>query len=138
MNNPDDDDDARLARRARDTFDAACADLDPAAANRLRLARRAALAAPRAAHWRLAPVAGAIALGLAGLWAWPRVQAPPATVPVARAPAASTAPQVAANAIDDAPAADEPDWDTLDADDADLYAWLAEAPVAADPGGNAL
>lgn len=101
-------------------FDAAVQGLDPGAANRLRQARRAALAGPvraRPAAWLPALAATAVlVLGLA--WWLPRRDAPPAPV--------ASVPTVAATATEDAAELAEDD------EDADLYAWLAEAPVAAE------
>jgi hypothetical protein len=162
MNTPDGND--PLARRARAVFASASDDLDPAAANRLRLARRAALAGPPMRRPAFAPIAGAIAIALAALWLWPRTHAPataPATVavqpprPVATPapvttvpPAAPTpdAPDVAAGT--DAPvlATEAPDDEFADdalelgedEEDAEVYAWLADAPVAPDDGADAL
>jgi len=99
---------------ARALFERASTNLDPAMANRLRLARRAAQApTPRLrAAWvpAGAAMAAVVAVGLA--WWLPE--------------AAVTTPSVADTATD-AP----PEWIASD-EDADLYAWLAEAPVAID------
>jgi hypothetical protein len=173
MNAPHDDD--SFARRARAEFDAAVDGLDAGAANRLRLARRAALAGPAGTPRLFAPLAGAIALALAAWWAWPRwfAEAPaPGPAPVASTPAPVPTPQRAApavpapvplpvappvaspvlpsatpspEAIADEPAApaddalpEEEDWDDYNEGDAELYAWLAEAPVAPEEQGGAL
>ena len=151
MSTPDDTD--PLARRARAEFDAACTQLDAADANRLRLARRSALAGPpRARPWTWAPLAGAVAIGLLALWAWPRSPAPapapivdapadpPATLP---GPAIPATPIVSSEDADDMPidevlADAEPEWEALGDEDAELYAWLADAPVAPDAGADAL
>jgi hypothetical protein len=116
---------AAVASRA--LFERSVERLDVGTANRLRLARRdalnspASIGAPRA--WTAAVAASALlALGLA--WWLPRstthsTGAAPAVVSV---PAVS--PQASADATDVALSAD---------DDADLYAWLGDAPVAVDP-----
>jgi hypothetical protein len=148
-----------IARRAREVFEAASADLDGATAGRLRLARRSALSASPAPllGW-LAPLAGAVAVGLAAWLAWPRAQAPTvapapiATTPVAPvsppplevdAPHAPTAQPLVEAPVDEAidedmPADDETELASLDDEDAELVAWLADAPVAPDTGGDAL
>jgi hypothetical protein len=158
MTTPDDND--PTARRARAVFEAASAGLDPATANRLRLARRDALAGPPARRFALAPLAGAVALALVALWLWPRAHAPapaplattppaPAVAPaVPPAPSAVVAPipeppsvaalperpAVVPDPLDDALADDE--FDLVDnEEDAELYAWLADAPVAPDDEG---
>ena len=60
-----------LARRARAEFDAACAGLDVATANRLRLARRMALARPARATWPpLVPIAIALGVAIAAVVTW--------------------------------------------------------------------
>jgi hypothetical protein len=84
-----------LATRARALFEAQAADPDPAIANRLRLARRAALASrPSPARWWL-PLAGATALGALAWMLWPRAHAPaPVPAPVVVAPAPRPSPQV--------------------------------------------
>jgi hypothetical protein len=112
-----------MSEDPKSLFEDAVRRLDPAAAHRLRQARRAALAGAtpthaRQAHWLPATAAAAaLVLGLA--WWLPQRGTAPA--PLAQAP---TPP--AANAGDD---------DAVlagDGEDADLYAWLAEAPVAAE------
>ena len=152
MSTPDDTD--PLARRARAEFDAACAHLDAADANRLRLARRTALAGPpRARSLAWAPIAGAVAVGLLAVWAWPRSPGPaPAATPIVDAPAPTAAPAVPVApeppvvaledpdplAGDDLLTDAEPEWEALGDEDAELYAWLADAPVAPDAGADAL
>ena len=143
-----------VARRAREVFAAASDDLDPTTAGRLRLARRAALAAPAPSPrvW-LAPLAGAVAVALVAWLAWPRAQAPvPVTAPVATAPVAPlpAVPEPATpmpplveapleEPLDEAaPVDDDTAWAALDEDDAELYAWLADAPVAPDTEGESL
>jgi hypothetical protein len=107
------------ANPARALFERAVQGLDPATANRLRLARRAALAGaatrPRGFGAGLLTAAGAalafvLALGLS----WWR--------PV---PEAATPPATSAVASDDAVLAAEEG-------EEEIYAWLAEGPVAAD------
>jgi hypothetical protein len=110
-----------LEGKARALFERSVAGLDEAAVKRLRLARRATLAsAAPAPRWQAWPAglaaAGVLALGLA--WWWPQHGTP------APAPVAATAATVDASA-------DEPVLAEAD-DDADLYAFLADAPVAAD------
>ena len=120
-----------MEARARALFERSVQDMDEAAVKRLRLARRSTLAAPdpglRWQPWAggLA-VASVLALGLA--WWWPRAQTPAPAVPVAATSAAPTS-------VD--PGAEDPVLAEAD-DDADLYAWLAEAPVAADRPGHRL
>lgn len=107
------------ADRFKVLFEDTVSSIDAASANRLRLMRRQALAAsePRRARPLLLPVAAAgaalLALGLA--WRFQAAPAAPAPAPVADAALALDLPT------------DE---------DAALYAWLGEAPVAAD--GEAL
>lgn len=101
--------------KARALFERAARGLDADAAKRLRLARREALArsAPSPAFAWLPTLAmtGVLVLGLA--WWLPRSDAVPAPGPEAAAPVE----EIVLAEVDD---------------DADLYAWLAEAPVAAD------
>ena len=107
--------------QARALFERSVRDLDDAAVKRLRLARRAALAGAQESPpaWRGWPAglatAAVLAVGVA--WWWPQ---PPASVtqqaPVAAATEADAEEPVLAEA----------------GDDADLYAWLGEAPVASD------
>ena len=148
-----------VARRAREVFAAASDDLDPVTAGRLRLARRAALAGPPAPRAWLTPLAGAVAVALVAWLAWPRGQAPaPVPAPVATRPTTpapipptepgvpdavvSTPPAVEApldDPLDDeVPVDDDTAWAALDDEDAELYAWLADAPVAPDAEGESL
>ena len=97
--------------------------LDAGAAGRLRQARRAVLAgaAPagaQRARW-LPAMAAAAALVLGLAWWLPQRGAAPV-------PVATTAPMAAQAGNDEAAVLAD------DGEDADLYAWLAEAPVAAD------
>jgi len=114
--------------KARELFERSVAELDEAAVKRLRLARRSTLAAerapaPRWQGWAGGLVAaGVLALGLA--WWWPR-ETNPGPAPVAATTASAPA------------TADEPVLAEAD-DDADLYAFLADAPVAADAPGHHL
>lgn len=104
---------------ARGLFDRASDRLDIATANRLRLARRDALAmAPARHHWLRATTALAAAVVLGVVWWTPaHTPAPP-----------PTASQVTAIPEDLVTPSDE---------DADLYAWLGDAPVAPDqPPGS--
>ena len=98
---------------SRERFEHAVDQLDVEAGNRLRLARRAAQSTTRRsrAGW-LVPAGTALALSMLGLFAGP-----------------SRAPEPAMPAI---PA------DSLEAgfpgdEEAEVYAWLGEAPVAVDP-----
>jgi len=108
--------------KARALFERSVQELDDAAVKRLRLARRGALAseganAPRWQGWPAGlAAAGVLAIGLA--WWWPRET----VAPVA---------PVAANNAQVEQGTDEPVLAEAD-DDADLYAFLADAPVAAD------
>ena len=154
------DDDA-IARRAREVFEAASANVDPTTGGRLRLARRAALAGPARPPRKGLLVfagagAGALAVAMAAWLAWPRAQAPgPAPIaatPTTPAPVAVEAPDGPAVVPDvevDVPppieampdldvADDEATWAALDDEDAELYAWLADAPVAPEDGEEAL
>ena len=103
--------------------------LDLPAGNRLRLARRAALSgagahAGLALGWRPA-LAAAVVLALGVAWWMPtRFGAVPARAPVVAAGSAAAT----ATASDDGLI-------NAESDDPDLYAWLAEAPVAADDAG---
>ncbi|KAA2284176.1 hypothetical protein [Arenimonas fontis] len=105
---------------ARALFERASARLDPATAARLREARRAALAGigrPRRSALGLPAAAFAttvLALGLA--WWWPGRDAGP---PAAFDPAAPSQAELEALLVEE---------------DADFYAWLAEAPVATNGG----
>ena len=114
-----------MEARARELFERSVQELDETAVKRLRLARRATLAAgektPRWQGWGAGlATASVLALGLA--WWWPREAAPP-QAPLA--PVAMHAPAAVADA-------EEPVLAEAD-ENADLYAWLAEAPVATEP-----
>jgi hypothetical protein len=105
----------------RALFEDAVQRLDLGAANRLRQARRAALGEASTAPLRRRswlPVVAAAAVLLLGLaWWLPRGAVPASvSVPVAASPAASEDAAVLAE----------------DGEDAEFYAWLAEAPVAAE------
>lgn len=112
----------RLARRARATYLDASRRLDPVAADRLRAARRQALAAVRTAPARLAPrlllPAGAFAvLALASLMIWqPLRHADHAPSHVPPAPTAD----VDSDLPPDADSADPQLYQNLD-----FYGWLA-------------
>jgi hypothetical protein len=108
----------------RQLFERAVQGLDLGAANRLRLARRAAQAHGAGAAvgrraW--APALATAALLVLGL-AWWLPQRSPAPAPTARAPVARAAVPDATDASDL----------VVESEDADLYAWLGEAPVAAE------
>jgi len=112
--------DSPISTKARQGFEAAVESIDAGTRNRLRLMRREALAGPRAAtHGWLVPsiavAAAVLAIGLA--WRQPPMPTDP-TTPVL---AAGEAVQL------DFPSEDE----------AELYAWLGEAPVAT-PAGDTL
>ncbi|MGH8029607.1 MAG: hypothetical protein ACREO3_06715 [Arenimonas sp.] len=157
-----------IARRARDVFDAASGNLDATMGGRLRLARRHALGARRApARW-LAPATLAIAISLvfAAWWSAQRKpatesmpvvvqpQVPAAPVPQVEpeVPIAPMEPVAApdgqqivaiepgspdeAALDDDVVATEDPQWAADE--DVELYAWLADAPVAPDTEGDAL
>ena len=105
-------------------FEQAAQRLDAASANRLRLARRSALAgasgaAPSRAWKPALALAAVLALGLAW-WLPQRGAGTPARDP-APAPAALASDEVVLPEVDD---------------DSELYAWLAEAPVASEPEGK--
>jgi hypothetical protein len=117
-----------LDAKARALFERSVEQLDEASVRRLRLARRSALAGrapvPRWRAWPaglagLAGLAAATVLAFGLAWWLPRtrVAAPPAPLARVTAPAAEPA--------DDALLAEGDE-------DADLYAWLGEAPVAAE------
>lgn len=101
-----------FAARARELFEQAGHRLDPAAANRLRVSRRAALLAPPGRARRLLPLAASaslLALGLA--WWFPRHPAAPASTSTSGSSDAAV----------------------LDSDEDDeIYTWLSDAPVAPD------
>ena len=103
---------------SRELFESAVGQLDTATGNRLRLMRRHAQSAPAApaARW-LAPTGAAATVLLVVTLAWWQSRgSEPATVPVAAA-------------VERFPSEDE----------AELYAWLGEAPVATDVArGDAL
>lgn len=108
-----------IDEKARALFERSVQQLDESSVRRLRLARRSTLAsapAPRSRAWPA--VAAAVALLALGLGWW-LPQHRPAAVPVS-----GTAMPAPALAEEPLPAADD--------EDADLYAWLGEAPVAAD------
>lgn len=117
-----------LDEKARTLFERSVQQLDEASARRLRLARRSALAgrAP-VPRWPALPAglaaAALLALGLA--WWVPRGSVTEPAPPLARAAAP------AVDAAEDVVLAEADE-------DADLYAWLGEAPVAADDAGQRL
>jgi hypothetical protein len=115
--------DQDAARGARDLFERAAKDIPAATAARLRQQRMAALQGPppagtRALAWGLP--AGAMAALLIGM-AWWRAMPAPTTEP---------------GAPDVAPAADVVALPAAAPDEAELYAWLGEAPVASDAGSD--
>jgi len=125
-------DEVEVAGKARAAFEHAVREIPVATANRLRLARRNALAhgagraaSPRAARWGV-PLAAAAALVL-GLGWWQQSVAPdsaPVVARAARTPAAPVVPVVPSLPM------------LANDDEADLYDWLAEAPVATDARGD--
>lgn len=114
-----------IAVRARELLARSVQDMDPATTNRLRRLRREALAGPEPGFrgWA-APLAGsalAVALGALAWWSQPAL--PPG------APAAS-ATMLPAEATP---------WVIASDDEAQMYAWLGDAPVAVASGqGNPL
>ena len=114
--------DQDVARGARALFERAAKVVPATTDAQLRRRRMTALhdagpARPRTMAWGLP--AGAVAALLVGLAWWRGVPAPPASPP--GAPTVAQSPDVVA-----LPAAAP--------DEAELYAWLAEAPVASDAG----
>ena len=113
----------KFARRARTLYLDASRQLDPAAAARLRTARRQALAAARPARPRLVPrlllPAGAFAvLALATLMIWQPLR------PAGHAPPRAASSTAASDADNDLP----PDPDSADPQlyqNLDFYGWLA-------------
>ena len=103
-----------IRSRARESFEQSVAGLDQATGNRLRLMRREAIAGarPKAVTWGLPMAAAAVAILSIGL-AW-RTDNLPSAPPT---PAAGTGDEVSATGFPSE-------------EDADLYAWLGEAPVA--------
>ena len=115
-NNPGDH---LVATRARQEFNVAVDSIDVGIGNRLRLMRRDALAGPRAPKrgWLLPSIAMAAAILAVGL-AW-------------RQPALPADPSTTAITVDEAAPPGFPS-----DDEAELYAWLGEAPVATPAGGS--
>ena len=112
--------------RARALFARAVERVDPATARRLQDARRRAQQ-PREATtaWRFAiPVGAAAALAFASAIG----MRPPTPVPGDTAVATATPDAAPASAVD--PALPDEIERLLDAEDPDIYAWLADAPVA--------
>ena len=106
--------------RMRELFERSVQELDDAAVKRLRLARRAALAGAAPAQARplgwTAGLAAACVLVLGLAWWWPQ---------------GATAPQAPVAQAANAPDPEEPV--LVEAgEDAELYAWLSEAPVASE------
>ena len=109
-----------IAAQARECFGQAVESLDAGAANRLRLLRREALGSPRrrARAWLL-PVGAVAATALVATFIW-------------RAPNGAAIPPTHPIVIEDVAPLEFPS-----EDEAELYAWLGEAPVAS-PEGSAL
>jgi hypothetical protein len=111
-----------LPERARQLFELSVTELDAAAGNRLRLLRRTAVSEqrPPRRRWPAAAATGAAAALLLGL-AWWR----PASAPTA--PAVPPAAMIEHGEL------------LLEAedDDAELYAWLGDAPVAVETARGA-
>ena len=112
--------DRSVASKARQEFESAVDSIDAGTGNRLRLMRREALAATqtRERGWLVPSIALAATVLAIGL-AW-------------RQPWVTTAPATPAIAVDEAAQLGFPS-----DDDAELYAWLGEAPVAS-PAGDTL
>ncbi len=126
MNN---DQDRSVGEAARTRFEHAVQSLPAATANRLRIARRAALSGPRASAGlgrRVLPLATTAALLLALAWWQQAPEHPSSGTTVARLTTAAATLEAASLAGTAAPA------DVASPDDVDLYAWLADTPVAAD------
>jgi hypothetical protein len=101
-----------MAKQSRALFDRASAQLDPATVQRLRLMRREALAGTRRnAPYRWLPLGAAAAalLGIGMTWWLPQRNA------------------IVTPAVSNSSAGDP---DLLPEDDAEIYDWLGEAPVA--------
>ena len=113
--------DATDPARSRALFEHAVERLDTSAGNQLRLMRRDALASASTMRfgtlaWTGAGAMAAVLLGLA--WWLPRTTGPaPAAAPVVAESTDAVLPLE---------------------DDAELYAWLGDAPVAVDPPGGSL
>lgn len=112
--------DRSVASKARREFESAVDTIDAGTGNRLRLMRREALAGTHAREhgWLVPSIAVAAAVLAIGL-AW-------------RQPSVATAPTTPAIAVDEAAQLGFPS-----DDEAELYAWLGEAPVAS-PAGDTL
>lgn len=108
-----------MTEKSRALFDRASAGLDPPTANRLRLMRRDAIAGtPLRSTYRWLPLGAAAATVLAVGVAW--------WLPVRNPPVTTNDSSVSAT-----------DQDLLPEDDAEIYDWLGEAPVAVnDTGGS--
>ncbi len=125
--------DHRIAARARSLFERASDGIDAATAARLQRARREALR-PRSRpaawpRWLPAGVAAALVVALAFAWRTPPMPPTPTPDSLAQAPAGSEPAPAAA-----APAPADEIERLLETEDPDLYAWLAEAPVATSAG----
>lgn len=118
--------DARMtAAYARASFERAVESVDVGTANRLRLFRREALAVrPRRARIWLLPVGALAAAVLVLALAW---RAPGAVAPV----------EIGTKPADPIAVEEITPMEFPSEDDAELYAWLGEAPVAT-PQGSAL
>lgn len=122
MNSQDDNSaaDRSVANKARQEFESAVGSIDAGTGNRLRLMRREALAGTQARKrgWLVPSIAVAAAVLAIGL-AW-------------RQPSVTTAPTTPALAVDETAQLGFPS-----DDEAELYAWLGDAPVAT-PAGDTL
>ena len=123
MSSQDDDNgatDRAVASKARQEFESAVDSIDAGAGNRLRLMRREALAGTQARErgWLVPSIAVAAAVLAIGL-AW-------------RQPSVTIVPTTPAIAADEAGQMGFPS-----DDEAELYAWLGDAPVAT-PAGDTL
>jgi hypothetical protein len=122
MNSQDDNSaaDRSVANKARREFESAVDSIDAGTGNRLRLMRREALAGTQARErdWLVPSIAVAAAVLAIGL-AW-------------RQPSVSTVPTAPAIAVEE-----EAQLGFPSDDEAELYAWLGDAPVAT-PAGDTL
>ena len=110
--------DSSISSRARDSFESAVDSLDAGTRNRLRLMRREALSSVQSATRRpwLVPVVAVAAAVLAVGLAW-------------RTPQTTPVPSAVTNPGEDVAALEFPS-----DDEAELYAWLGEGPVATTNG----
>lgn len=126
----------RIGDAARSRFERAVDDLPAGTANRLRLARRAALAGDvrgrGRAGWGI-PLGAAAALLLGIAW-WRQAPAPG----TARMDVGHAAAQAAASSNPSTGPEGPPVVEVPSEDEAELYAWMADTPVTSDAQGSAL